>query len=519
MEPGAVATSGTSLPHPLADMVATPWQTHPRLVHSFTVDGCGFLAVELPRVQWRLVVISVYLQSGSGLNTEPNATILAQLLALVQNIPNWVAAGDWNVDLDKFASTNIAAEARGQLLGSKEAAISTGNTLDYVLASRSVAGLLRLRVDKVVPFAPHFCLMLEVDVGHGLLNLPTLKGFSNIQHLLKAELHDPKSTSTPAMNIEETGDSPLHELLPATDNVQGPPNSQRLPRKLALDIGGVPLAATTATCNFAAFSHSVEIELLGKVYGRGALNPVVHRPVLRDDRQASRWHERPTALLSQITRLAKLLVAQQPPPTELLELVLQYLAEEKPAGAPTPTWAEDLGLTSDDLPITRPALSQLQVSGIVDGLHQEINLSRLKVSQRSKDSYLTWLRGSSVGGLKPLYRCIRKYEASVERPFPSFSAASKLLLRLQQWSQLWKSSGSKPAPCFEDLKRRAIEQAQALPAISGDRVVQYSDLRGYVWGSRATCRCKVSSCLAEHLTIARLFGIDLTKNFNISLNF
>ena len=86
---------------------------------------------------------------------------------------------------------------------------------------------------------------------------------------------------------------------------------------------------------------------------------------------------------------------------------------------------------------------------------------------------MTWLRGSSVGGLKPLYRCIRKYEASVERPFPSFSAASKLLLRLQQWSQLWKSSGSKPAPCFEDLRRRAIEQAQALPAISGARVVQY----------------------------------------------
>ena len=44
-------------------VVATPWQTHPRLVHSFTVEGCGFLAVELPRVRWRLVVITVYLQS------------------------------------------------------------------------------------------------------------------------------------------------------------------------------------------------------------------------------------------------------------------------------------------------------------------------------------------------------------------------------------------------------------------------------------------------------------------------
>ena len=156
-------------------MVATPWQAHPRLVHSFTVDGCGFLAVELPRVQWRLVVISVYLQSGSDLTAEPNATIMAHLLAFVRTIPNWVAAGDWNVDLDKFASTSIAAEAKGQLLGTKEAALASGNTLDFALASRTVAGLLRLRVDKVVPFAPHFCLTLEVDVGHGLLNLPSLK--------------------------------------------------------------------------------------------------------------------------------------------------------------------------------------------------------------------------------------------------------------------------------------------------------------------------------------------------------
>ena len=128
---------------------------------------------------------------------------------------------------------------------------------------------------------------------------------------------------------------------------------------------------------------------------------------------------------------------------------------------------------SGALPATRPALSQQQVTGIVAGIQQEINLCRLKVSQRSKESYSVWLSGSSVGGLKPLYKCIRKYEASVERPFPSFSAASKLMLRLQQWSQLWKSSGTKPAPGFEDLKRRACEQAQTLPAISGDRVEQY----------------------------------------------
>ena len=132
-----------------------------------------------------------------------------------------------------------------------------------------------------------------------------------------------------------------------------------------------------------------------------------------------------------------------------------------------------MGLVGSKAPTNRPALSKELVTSIVTGIKQELSLSRLQVSQRSKESYEKWLSDNSVGGLKPLYRCIRKYEASVERPFSTFSAASKLLLRLQQWSQMWRSSGTKPEPCFEDLKRRACEQAQALPAITGDRVEQY----------------------------------------------
>ena len=200
--------------------------------------------------------------------------------------------------------------------------------------------------------------------------------------------------------------------------------------------------------------------------------PVEYRPVLRDDRHASRWHERPAALLSQIARLANALVEQQPASPELLNLTLQYLSEER-AEDTTPEWAADLGLVGSKAPTNRPALSKELVTSIVTGIKQELSLCRLQVSQRSKESYAKWLSDSSVGGLKPLYKCIRKYEASVERPFSTFSAASKLLLRLQQWSQLWRSSGTKPEPCFEDLKRRACEQAQALPAITGDRVEQY----------------------------------------------
>ena len=181
---GATATNSTKG----GLVVATPWQAHPRLIQSFTVHGCGFIAVELPRVQWRLALVTVYLQTATGLQAEPNATILATLLALLQRLPNWVAAGDWNVDLHQFAATNIPVVARGEVIGSPAAALPSGNTLDYVLASRSVAGLVNLQVDKAVPFGPHYCLRLELDLAHGLLNLPALKGFSGPQGAFPAPL-------------------------------------------------------------------------------------------------------------------------------------------------------------------------------------------------------------------------------------------------------------------------------------------------------------------------------------------
>ena len=73
--------------------------------------------------------------------------------------------------MDKFAGTNIATSAGGEILGSRDAAIESGNTLDFVMASRSVAGLVRLSVDKVVPFAPHF-------PPRRLLILPTTQALS-----------------------------------------------------------------------------------------------------------------------------------------------------------------------------------------------------------------------------------------------------------------------------------------------------------------------------------------------------
>ena len=464
--------------------IATKWQNHMRLVHQFTVDGCGILAVELPRVKWRLVVISVYLQTGIGLHSEPNVSILAEFLSLVKCFPNWVAAGDFNVDVDKFASTNIAEEARAEIIGSKEAAIHTGNTLDFALASRSVAPLLQLTVDKAVPFAPHFALRFHLDLKHGHVRLPQLRGFGgNVR-----QSHHPREQDPPEQT--ETGDAPP-SAVPAPARCTGrltgssctlangvaPPSEVTgsiSPRARLTPgrgcIGGVTLGLDGTTESFGVFSAQVEHQLFGSNQGRGWHNPVVSQPIMQDSRVVSRWHRAPSDLLKQMIRQLNDLQCACRLPEQWVQLARQHLACRSGA---QPSWVEQLCLQSSEQQPRSFVLSSSLRDEVVEALERDLAASRLQANEKDREAYAFWLAQSSQGSLKPLYKCIRKHEISVERPFATFSAASKLLLRLQQWSQLWLSTSSKPLQSFPALQERACAQAAALAPLTGAQVYRY----------------------------------------------
>ena len=133
--------------------------------------GCGFLAVELPRAKWRLVVISVYLKSGTGLHVEPNASLVAELMALTKRLPNWVAAGDWNVDLDKFAGTNIATTMGAEILGDKKRPPFPQAT-HWTLCSPALR-LPRYSVSRLIkPFRLPHTTACTSKLAQGLLHLP-----------------------------------------------------------------------------------------------------------------------------------------------------------------------------------------------------------------------------------------------------------------------------------------------------------------------------------------------------------
>ncbi|CAE7262284.1 unnamed protein product, partial [Symbiodinium sp. CCMP2456] len=334
-------------------VVATPWQSHPRLVQERTVEGCGYLAVELPRVKWRLVVITVYLKAGTGLHVEPNASLLADLMALTKTLPNWVAAGDWNVDVDKFASTNINTILGAEIIADKAAAISTGNTLDFVLASRSVAPMLTLTVDKAVPFAPHFALNLTLNLEHGMCHLPTLPAFPG-----PPGPYDTKVVQNYDQDI--AGSAPENGVAPPGASCAAPQDQHRLLNGDTLDIGGVKLDNSGTTAAFAALSTSVERSVFNAVHGRGVARPVAYQPLLRDDRAPQRWHGKQLAFLTQTLQALKQCRPLAPLPSEVHKLALGYIEELGPEQE-APAWLATLGVIAGEASPPSADLSKVQL--------------------------------------------------------------------------------------------------------------------------------------------------------------
>ena len=135
-------------------------------------DGAGFVIVELPRVRHSLLVVNLYLRPGVGLTGGPNPQILARLLPLLKQGANWIVAGDWNYPSQELEDTSLPASFRGKVVAPGEATISTGNCLDFAIASLRIAPLIQCSANWSVPFRPHAAVVFRLATSGGQVPLP-----------------------------------------------------------------------------------------------------------------------------------------------------------------------------------------------------------------------------------------------------------------------------------------------------------------------------------------------------------
>ena len=128
--------------------------------------GCGFLAASLRVRGSDCTWISMYLESGTGLDSAINEQILFRLRSIVGRLHGvWVVGGDFNCPINEFLATRHEELLQGRTL-------SPGVRF-FVVHSR-LASLVRLTISFEVPFKPHGLLRFDLQVADLQTRVPTL---------------------------------------------------------------------------------------------------------------------------------------------------------------------------------------------------------------------------------------------------------------------------------------------------------------------------------------------------------
>ena len=153
-------------------------------LHSYDLEGNGFLANVLQRQHFELVLVTLYLKCGDDLNSHANSTILGELAAFLQELAiPWLVIGDFQVPPGQWDGRNLLNVLRAEVICSGQPTMVTGAEIDYLLASRVVAPFIEVKVTWDVPWKPHAGLVIKVDKEAPRIVLPQLTQYPSVPKL------------------------------------------------------------------------------------------------------------------------------------------------------------------------------------------------------------------------------------------------------------------------------------------------------------------------------------------------
>ena len=407
--------------------VAVLTKTHiqSRVMQHFTVEGCGFCAVEIRVRGVSLLLLSLYLQNSTPLHCHPNAEIVARLVAVIKHhsgqcLGQWLIAGDFNLSPQEVADTALVNELGGQLHTVGFPTTHGGSELDFAITSSAIAGLISVALDWSAPHRPHASLCIEFlipgkqDKALRLLDFPVNE-----------------AVAEPCLAASKPGPIPIKIMnLDFSEH----PVSQKL-------------SSITRWCQDAMYpAEQVPRQL--SVFHQGGQNTGRFRTF---SCQAGLWL-RVDAWLNAVAKTG----------VKVGHATCQQVALQLEFGDSEPDMASTL----------REELVGCLTSGeTLSRNREEVFCGFAKQAQQehlAEDSqnYQTWLEGAMVKGMRPLYKAIRSQEMVLVRPFRDKEAALRPYLRYFQWSQIWGSQEEPTEAILPDLQQRAIEEAKGLEPIS-----------------------------------------------------
>ena len=408
-----------------------------RKSHHFLHQGAGFQAVVLRIKGVDLFLVNLYLRSDEGFRGPVNALILSHLIPYLRSLNGeFIVAGDFNEDISVMVTTCIDQEVRGSWLHSGDSTCAGGGNIDYGILSKGISVGASLLVDWVTPFAPHAALHWTIARLHCDFMIPQLAGFKPCA--LKPH---PFVLPAPGCGLSQpTCESdPDH---PCGSSLQQPALSER----------------------FQVLSGSVEFSVFGCVQGRGGLPEFTRAKMLRQAAPAGAWGGAQASFWKRVLAwLERCGVKLCPSPfgSRLHRLIGDMWSGQQQQLCEVQSQFE-VFCREGDLSVR----SQLS-----DVAALQFRVHSTEWMQQKSASYLKWLKQASAKGLRGLFRSVKAEEAVHLRPFLDQPLQDRIYLRWRQWFDLWSDPQGVDHELLNELKCRAMLQAQELGPIPVDQAI------------------------------------------------
>ena len=387
--------------------------------------GCGFNAVMARFAGTNVVFISIYLQTGSFIDGEVNAKILAELKSFLATLRcPWFAAGDWNSDLQEVLGTRLNEVLKGQFLGIGKGTAGGTNELDYALIHPALHRLVHIREEWAVPFRPHCALLFSWQMTSTSDLVPGLRAFQE--------------------DFEKISHEQKQEVFPVIV-----PEQIRMLEFLVDDESSRRCAAFSAT----AEAHGI----LGDAQERGVSCPVRRTNLIGTPVKQHSWYGKTHAFWA---RWATWLQSQHLPPTQVMTDAL--------VNCPDDSWAS----------LCQEWLCDRENSSLKETLLEKAITSEKETQKsqnaKNKEDFLAWILGADKAGLGPVYKSVKSQEQTTLRPYRDRTLLCRAYLRMEFWAHIWDGSLLKrkveQTPSRARLKAEAQEQAAVLPPLSWEEV-------------------------------------------------
>ena len=404
-----------------------------RFLHKHGESGKGFVFSGIRFHGWEMAIGNLYLESGVGPEGGVNPGLLAALALFLQElrIP-WIVVGDWNCTHDELASSGFLQSVHGRLLAPLDATTSQGSSIDFGVVCAKLAGCVSVETEWNVPFKPHAALLFTVHKAGASLPVP----------------QPPKFVETPGENQAAGGEKDIREVLAMFE----PPSQQEQ------DVQWGRVVAKL----------EADLQMPGK--GRGWCFPVKREPLVAPTAPDKAWQGGKVAFWERIQLWIQQRQERPLKPSQV-KLFIRHLQHVKHMLEPEEhSQAEFLRTELEKFVIGHPTNMTL-VSTVVANAKEAA--SEWRKSQQ--ESYQTWLQGAVEGGMRGLYKSLKKPENIQARPYRDDSSELRPHLRRQEWKQVWKPQADNSPEdhhLFEELRQKAAEELRQVGPLTDKQVAE-----------------------------------------------